>query len=249
MTDSTVQPASTQPAPTPPAVDAPVNDPGGHRIQGWLVIGSAALAVTGNVLHPRGTGDGVVDYQMIADSLAWPVSTLLIGVALLGLLIALVPICRAAARAAAGARAAALDAAGWILVVGGTVGIAQQSVDGYGLRRQAQAFAEAEQDWNAFPYWSADAVSAVNSSLAITWYLLVLGTFPVVLAVAYRGPGAGGRTVRAVAAAAGILTAGTVAVITGGGGNTVTDLLFMAGALVVTGWLAVIGVAEVRRGR
>lgn len=252
MTDSPVQPAappaSTQPAPTPPAANPPVTGADGHRVQGWLLIGSAVLAATGNVLHPRGSGDGVEDFQLIAGSIAWPVAALLIGVALLGLLIGLVPICRTAGRAASGPRAAALDAAGWILVAGGTIGIAQQGVDGVGLPMQAQAFAAAEPDWNALPYWSTDAVAAVNSSLAVTWYLLVLGVLPVVLAVAYRGPGAPGRAIRAAAAAAGVLTAGTVAVITIGGGNTVTDLLFMAGALVVTGWFAVIGMSEVRSG-
>ncbi|WP_395725235.1 hypothetical protein [Nakamurella sp.] len=244
MNDSSVQSAVTPPGPSEPLTAAAA--PGGHRIQGWIVIGSAALAVTGNVLHPRSTGDGVETYRMIADSIAWPVATLLIGIALTGLVIGVVPICRSARRGATAGRAAVLDAAGWALAVGGTIGIAQQGVDGIGLPRQAAAFVAVDPEWNAFPYWSVDAVAAINSSLAVIWYVLVLGVVPVLLAVAYRGPYAPGRVIRSAAAAAGTLTAATVAVITVGGGNGVTDSLFLAGSLVVTGWFVVLGVAEVR---
>jgi hypothetical protein len=243
MTDSTVQPTAAQVAATTPPAASPGS---GHRIQGWILIGSAVLAVTGNVLHPRTTGDGVEDYRLIAGSVAWPVAALLIGIALMGLILGLVPICRAARGAASGARAAALDAAGLAMVVGGTIGIAQQGVDGIGLPRQAAAFTEVDAEWNAFPYWSADAVSAVNSSLAVAWYLIVLGALPVLLAVAYRSPRGLSRPVRVLAAVAGIATAATVAVITVGGGNGVTDALFLAGSLIVTGWFVVIGVCEVR---
>lgn len=244
MNDSTVQPAVTPPGPREPLTATPA--PGGHRIRGWILIGSAALAVAGNVLHPRSTGDGVEDYRMIAGSVVWPVATLLIGIALAGLVIGLVPICRSGRRPAAAGRAAALDAAGWALVVGGTIGVAQQGVDGIGLPRQAASFVAVEPEWNAFPYWSADAVAAINSSLAVIWYVLVLGVVPVLLAVAYRGPRAPGRVLRAAAAGAGILTAATVVVITVGGGNGVTDALFLAGSLLVTGWFVVLGVTEVR---
>ena len=37
--------------------------------------------------------------------------------------------------------------------------------------------------------------------------------------------------------------------ITVGGGNGVTDALFLAGSLAVTGWLVVVGAAEVRGAR
>lgn len=237
MTEDTAPSTATRPT---------GSDPGARRFQGALLLGAAALAVAGNLLHPRASDDGIETYRLIAGSIAWPISTLLIGAALLGLVIGLVPICRSARDAATGGRAATLDAAGRILVVGGTIGIAQQAVDGVGLPRQAAAFAAAETEWSAFPYWSADAVSAVNSSLAVTWYLLVLGIFPVLLAIAYRGPG---RVLRAVAAAGGVLTAVTVAVITLGGGNGVTDLLFLAGSLVVTGWFVAVGGTELRADR
>lgn len=244
MSDSTVQPDVGQPGSNERLAATPA--PGGHRIHGWILIGSAALAVTGNVLHPRSSGDVVEDYRMIAGSIAWPVATLLIGIALVTLVIGLVPICRSARPGTTAGRAAALDAAGWALVVGGTIGVAQQGVDGVGLPRQAAAFTTVEPEWNAFPYWSADAVAAINSSLAVIWYVLVLGLVPVLLAVAYRGPHAPGRVVRTAAAGAGILTAATVAVITIGGGNGVTDTLFLAGSLLVTGWFVVLGVTQVR---
>lgn len=245
MSDSTIQPAvGHHPGPSERLAAAPA--PGGHRIRGWILIGSAVLAVTGNVLHPRSSGDAVEDYRMIAGSITWPVATLLIGIALVGLVIGLVPICRSARRETTAGRAAMLDAAGWALLVGGTIGVAQQGVDGVGLPRQAAAFAAVDPEWNAFPYWSTDAVAAVNSSLAVVWYLLVLGAVPVLLAVAYRGPHAPGRIVRAGTVVAGVVTAATVVVITVAGPSGVADMVFLAGSLVVTGWFVAVGVAEVR---
>ena len=243
MTDSTVQPAAAQGAATSP----PAASPGrGHPIQGWILIGSAALAVAGNVLHPRAPADGVESYRLIAGSVAWPIATALIGIALIGLVLGGQMACRAARAGADPGCAAALDAAGWALVVGGTIGIAQQGVDGIGLPRQAVAFIEADPEWNAFPYWSTDAVAAVNSSLAVVWYLLVLGAVPVLLAGAYRGPHAPGRIVRAGTVVAGVVTAATVVVITVAGPSGVADMVFLAGSLVVTGWFVAVGVAEVR---
>ena len=247
MTDDNARSTMTHTDPTGPAVEPAA--PGAGRIAGWILVGSAVLAVAGNVLHPRGPADSVEFYRLIAGSVAWPIATALIGIALIGLVIGAQPICRSARAGATPGRAAALDAAGWALVVGSTIGIAQQGVDGIGLPRQAVAFIEVEAEWNAFPYWSADAVAAINSSLAVAWYVLVLGVVPVLLAVAYRGPHAPGRIVRAVTVVAGVVTAATVVVITVAGPSGIADAFFLAGSLIVTGWFVVIGVAEVRGGR
>ena len=146
---------------------------------GPTLIIAGVLAVVGNVLHPRFSGEHVDNYRQMARShslIAADLVLLATFVVLTAGLTAVVAELEDAHRLVRAARA--------FVVVGGTTAIVQTGVELHALRGQARIFAHAEPLDRVGSFWSANAVDHLNEALTGIWVLVLLGAVPLVIAIA-----------------------------------------------------------------
>jgi hypothetical protein len=203
------------------------------RATGLLGLVAGVVALVGNLLAPRFSGDDVDIYRELADSDRYTVAFVVVLVAVLLVTAAFVGI----ARSGAGelryyGRLAA--------VVGGSVALMQVALALFAFRQQAMAFADApDGTQQVAAFWATNAVDHVNAALFSAWTIALLGLAPLLIGLAQLRD----RTLTAPATGLGIV--GGVLCVVVGVGELLTDdpsswdVAFLVGSLLVTLWLFV----------
>ena len=213
------------------------------RVGGGAAVVGAALALVGNLLHPRYDAPDDEIYRRIAGSDRFRVADFILFAALILLVAGTIAIARSMRDGVGGL----LSEYGRLAtVVGGTIAIAQFGVETYGLRQQAAVFAGASAQDTVGAFWATNAIDRLNSALFDTWTIVFLGLAPLLLGVAML------RT-RRFPAWLGVLGAlgGAVCVVVGcinlaRDDQTTTQVPFLIGSLLVTAWLLGAGAMLIR---
>jgi len=210
------------------------------RFSAVAAIVGAALALVGNLVHPRGGDDPDFEvYQRFAHSTSLRIADLILIVAIILLTVAVVGI----ARSLEGADLEVFARLGAMFgVVGGTIAIAQFGLESYAYRLQSQVFEGARRPDVRSAFWAANAVDHVNNGLFITWTLVFLGIAPFVIGLG-MARSAQWPTWIGVVGGLGGAVCGVVAAIlfvqTDAGSQ---DVAFLVGSLLVTAWFLCAGV-------
>jgi hypothetical protein len=209
------------------------------RTTAALAIVGGSLALVGNLIAPRFNSDDVIVYRQVAASSRFSAA----GVIVLGAVILVTAAFAALTRRfqattmpelANLGRAAAL--------VGGTIAVMQTGFELYAYKQQAAAFAGANSH-NVVPaFWAANALDHTSSAMFATWTLVLLGITPILIGVTQV------RDARRRALGVAALAGGAVCVVVGFGSllrddQSVYDVPFLIGSLIVTLWLIASGVA------
>jgi hypothetical protein len=203
------------------------------RATGLLGLVAGVVALVGNLLAPRFSGDDVDIYRELADSDRYTVAFVVVLVAVLLVTAAFVGIARSGA--------GELRYYGRLTaVVGGSVALMQVALALFAFRQQAMAFADApDGTQQVAAFWATNAVDHVNAALFSAWTIALLGLAPLLIGLAQLRD----RTLTAPATGLGIV--GGVLCVVVGVGELLTDdpsswdVAFLVGSLLVTLWLFV----------
>jgi hypothetical protein len=216
------------------------------RVAGATAIVGGVVALVGNALGPRFNDDDVVVYRKIAHSTRFTVSGVIVLVAVLLVTAAMVGFARSAGSSefAYYGRLAA--------VVGGSLAILQTGAELYGYKQQAEAFASANDHNVVSAFWATNAMDHLSSSMFAVWTLVLLGIAPALIAAAFvRSRGLG--PVASMRLGAVGLIGGLVCIVVGVGSllhgdQSVFDIPFAIGSVLVTIWVIGTGVVLWRTG-
>ena len=205
------------------------------RMGGAMAVLGGVLALVGNVLHPRWSDvDDVELYTNIADSGIWKADHLILVVALIFTTAGIV----AVARALEGGDGDALARYGLLAtVIGGSVAIANISVDGYAMRAAAENFVDAIPQDRSGAFWAVNAVDNVSSAMFSVWTLVLLGVSPLLLGLAAIRSGRIAAWIGWAAVLGGVVSGG---VGLAGLADVDPDSLiipFLVGSMLVTVWV------------
>ena len=213
------------------------------RSAGAATLAGGVLSLVGNLIHPRYPDDeDVVMYRKIADSTMFAVADVILIVAIALVVAGLVGVAQALGSDAA-ARNARLA-----VVVGGTVAIAQLGIELFGVRQQANIFADASDSDRLGAFWATNALDHVSSALFATFTVFLLGVAPLLLGWAMlrvkgfypawlAGLGMAGGTVCVVVGFMNLLTSD----------QADNEIAFLVGSLLVTIWVLATGAQSLRR--
>ena len=214
----------------------------GQRVTAALAVLGAVVALVGNALAPRYSGDTVDTYRKVADSTRFEVSTLIVLAAVLIVVAAFVGLSRVSP-----GRSSELAGYGRLAAVtGGAIAVLQEGLQLFAYRQQARAFAEANTDNVVSAFWATNAVDHISGALFATWTIVLLGLAPLLLgAMQLRSGGTGWLGLAAV-------VGGAVCAVVGVGSLLVSDqstydIPFAVGSVLVTLWLLATGVLMWRR--
>jgi hypothetical protein len=210
------------------------------RVSAVAAIVGAALALVGNLVHPRGGDDPDFEvYKRFAHSTSLRIADLMLIVALMLLTVAVVGI----ARSLEGDDVEVFARLGVLFgVVGGTIAIAEFGLESYAYRLQAQVFEGARGPDIRSAFWAANAVDHVNNGLFITWTLVFLGIAPFVIGLGMVRSAQWPTWIGVLGALGGAVCAVVAAILfvqTDAGSQ---DVAFLVGSLLVTAWFFCAGV-------
>ena len=217
----------------------------GHRVGAVLAIVGGVVALVGNALAPRTTGDDVDIYREVADSTRFAIAGAIVLVAVILVTAAFVSITRSdligpAAEVAFYGRLAA--------VVGGSMAILQSGLALYGYRQQARLFRGADAHNVVSAFWATSALDHISSALFATWTLVFLGVAPILIGAAQLQGHVTGRL------GLGAVVGGAICVFVGFASllkedQSTYDIPFAIGSVIVTLWLLMTGIVWWRRTR
>jgi Domain of unknown function (DUF4386) len=210
------------------------------RVGGGAAVMGGILGVVGNLLHPRYRDISDVDmYRRIAGSGRFQAADLLIFVALLMTVVGFVAVAQALS-AERGQGLARLG--GHAALVGGAIAIASISLDLYALKQSAEIFASAAANDRAGAFWATNAIDHINTGMFGAWTIVFLGAAPLLIGVAVvlsrqwaTWLGIGGVAGGALCLAVGFINLSR-------GDQTATQIPFLVGSLLVTGFLIAAGI-------
>lgn len=214
-----------------------------RRATAGLAIGAAVLALIGNGLSPRMSGDDVPVYHQVANSTRFTVAAAIVLVALMLVTAAFVALGRPGTAGLIepirhGAVAAAL--------VGGTIALAQAALQLSAYRQQAKAFDGANSHNVVSAFWATNAIDHVSAALFALWTLVLLGVAPMLLGVAQMRERVAARLgIAAIGGGAICLMVGIADLLVAD--QSSFDVPFAVGSAVVTLWLLATGVLMLRR--
>jgi hypothetical protein len=208
-----------------------------RRITAALALGGGLLALVGNGLAPRFSGDDVRTYHSIANSGRWAAANVIILFALLFVTAAFAGIARVNSSAERGeaanyGRVAAL--------VGGAIALANVGIELYAYRQQAKAFTDANSLNVVSAFWATNALDHLSAGMFATWTIVLLGVAPILLGIGQLRSGAMARL------GYGAIVGGLVCVVVGVGSllkqdQSTFDIPFAVGSVIVTIWLLATG--------
>lgn len=209
---------------------------------GMLLIAAGVLALAGNLLHPRFDGDDVTVYRQIAHSTRYPAADVVLLMAFLFLTAGLATLITGLVTRSGRPRPILAELARLAIIVGGTLAIAQTTVELTGLRQQARTFAQAPVTNNADAFWATNSLDSLNNALSATWTLILIGVAPVLIVLSCRRLAAKYPLPLAVVGVVGGIVCGGVAVYNLlSSENSNADIPFLIGSLLVTAWVLVTG--------
>lgn len=210
-----------------------------RRVTAALAIAGGVLALVGNGLAPRFSGDDVVTYRHIANSTRFEVAGVIVLFALLIVTGAFVGIARAYANGYQHSEAS--NYGRLASVVGGAIAMAYGGIELYAYRQQARAFDGANSTNVVSAFWATNALDHLAAALFAIWAIVLLGLAPALLGASQLRAGTTGRLGYAA------ILGGAVCVVVGVGSLLKTDqstfdIPFAVGSVIVTVWLLATGV-------
>lgn len=205
---------------------------------GALIVGGV-IAAAGNLLHPRYPDTVDVEvYRKLAHSGVWRVADGLILVAIVLVI------------AGASAVAASIEASRWgvlarfgrtAVLVGGSIALAQTSLDMFAFKEEAQSFVGAAGPDRNPAFWATNAIDKVGLGLFNLWTIVFLGVAPLLIGLAMLRSDRFPSWVGALA-----VFGGAACTVVGAIGLFVSDqstltIPFLLGSLLVTAWYLAAG--------
>jgi hypothetical protein len=212
------------------------------RPAGMLLVAAGVLALAGNLLHPRFDGNDVTVYRQIAHSTRYAAADVILLAAFLLLTAGLATLATGLVSRSGRARPVLAELARLAVVVGGTLAIAQTTVELTGLRQQARTFTEAPVTNNADAFWATNSLDTLNNALGASWTLILIGVAPVLVILACRRLVTNYPLLLAIVGLVGGVTCAGVAIynlVSSESSNA--DIPFLVGSLLVTAWVMVTG--------
>lgn len=205
-----------------------------------LALAGGVLALAGNLLAPRFSGDDVQVYRHVADSTRFTVSDVIV----LGSLLLVTAAFVGFTRLGSDARSAELRHLGRLATVaGGTIAVLETAAALYAFRQQAIAFADTNGPQQVSAFWATNALDHLTTALFAAWTLLLLGLAPLLIGAAQLRDGAVSRGIAALGVLGGLVCAvvGVAELLTDTPSDF--DIPFLVGSLLVTLWLLATGAA------
>jgi hypothetical protein len=207
-----------------------------RRVTAALAFGGGILALVGNGLAPRYSGDDVQTYRHIANSTRWAASDVIILLALLLVTAAFVGI----ARTITNGQSELGNYGRMTSLVGGAIALTNVGIELYAYRQQAKAFSGANATNIVSAFWATNALDHVSAALFATWTIVLLGIAPVLLGLGQVRARFGARL------GYGAIVGGLVCVVVGIGSllkqdQSTFDIPFAIGSVIVTIWLLATG--------
>ena len=209
-----------------------------RRVTAALALAGGVLALVGNGLAPRFSGDEVATYRDIANSTRFEVAGVIILFALLLVTAAFVGIARVISN---DGQSEAANYGRVAAIVGGALALGYVGIQLYGYRQQARVFAGADSANVVSAFWATNALDHLTGALFATWTIVLLGVSPILLGASQLRAG---RTSRLgyVAVLGGLVcvVVGVASLLTSD--QSSYDIPFAIGSVVVTIWLLATGV-------
>lgn len=211
---------------------------------GALLLAAGSLALVGNLVHPRFSGDAHDVYRQIAGSSAFAVADVILLFALMILVAGLTGLVSDVRESSSSARLGYLAALG-----GGVIAVAQTGVELYGYRQQAKVFVDivgARQDG---AYWATGAIDGMNAALFATWTVVLLGLAPVLISLALASGRGRWRWLDVVGVVAGLICGSVGVYDLLHADQSSANVPFLAGSLLFTFWVLGTGWLMVAKSR
>jgi hypothetical protein len=210
-----------------------------RRAVAGLAVAGGVVALVGNLLAPRFSGNDGDNYRTIADSTRFLVAGFIIQAAVIIVTAALVGF----TRTFRGTKHEELAYYGRLaVVIGGAIAILQTGTELYGYRQMAKSFAGADDRNIVSAFWATNALDHLNGAMFATWTIVLLGIAPMII-------GAIQLRERVVASWLGMTACvgGLVCAVVGIGllvdsSQSDLDVPFLIGSLLVTLWVIATGV-------
>ena len=217
-----------------------MSDIGMRRVVGLTAIAGGVVALVGNLVHPRYSGDDVDVYRSIASSSLVRTADVFIIFAFILVAAALVGFARIWGSRG---RTTLLGYYGSMAAVAGAaLGLAGIAIDLFAYKEQAEQFVRADGRNIVSAFWATNAIDHINSAMLDITTLVLLGLAPLLIASAQLLERANAPRLSLTGVAG-----GAVCVVVGVVGLLIRDqsninIPFLVGSLLVTVWVLATGV-------
>jgi hypothetical protein len=214
------------------------------RVAGIAAVAGAALALVGNLLHPRyGNDPDFVNYGRIAGSDRLRAADFVLLLAMALIIPGMIGIARwvRSERGDVVSHQARLAA-----TIGGTIALAQLGIETFALKQQAALFVSTNETDRVGAFWATNAIDHLSTALFNTWTIVLLGLTPLAIGIAalrsHRHP----TWIAAIALLGGASCLVTGCVNLARVDQSSMEIPFLVGSLLVTAWLLAAGTAMLR---
>ena len=210
-----------------------------RRTVAGLAIAGGVVALAGNLLAPRYSGNSVDNYRELADSTRYAVSGFIILAATILVTAALVGF----TRTWRGTPHAELAYYGQLAaVIGGTIAMAQAGLGVYAYRQAAMDFAGSDDRNIVSAFWATNALDKLNGAMFATWTIVLLGIAPLIIGLAQLRSRVVATWLAMTAMAGGLICAVVGVGALMDSSQSDFDVPFLIGSLMVTVWVIGTGV-------
>jgi hypothetical protein len=210
-----------------------------RRTVAGLALAGGVVALVGNLLAPRYTGNTADNYRELADSTRYAVS----GFVILAAVILVTAALAGFTRTWRGTPHAELAYYGQLAaVIGGTIAIAQTGLGVYAYRQAAMDFAGSDDRNVVSAFWATNALDRLNGAMFGTWTIVLLGIAPAIIGLIQLRSQVVATWLAMTAMAGGLICAVVGVGALMDSSQSDFDVPFLIGSLLVTLWVIATGV-------